>query len=273
VTAALQRVAVHAAVLDGTGERVLVRDGVLPWTVLAHGESPAAALGRLLGPATAAGDLLAVVDGRRAADGVDLHTVHLVVAAEAPRDVNGGQWVPRGTSWPLVEDGLVAVGAAELARLRPPNDPDAPVLRQRLACYGVVVHEDRLLLTRLSSNTPSPGRWTLPGGGVDHGEHPLLAVVREVHEETGMDVEVDRLAEVGAEHFTGRSPRGVLEDFHAVRLLVTARALHVREPEVLDVGGSTDLARWVPFDEASSIGLVGVAQRGLDIAMSDGMRA
>jgi len=270
---ALQRVAVHAAVLDG--DRVLVRDGVLPWTVLAHGENPGTALTRIFGSAVVPGELLAVVDGTRSADGVSLHTVHLVVSAVVSDGVDGpvaGEQVPRPETWPLVGDEFVLVEPAELDRLRPLEDPAAPVLRQRLACYGVVVHDRHLLLTRLSSITPSPGRWTLPGGGVDHGEHPLKAVVREVHEEAGMDVTVDRLAEVGAEHFTGRSPRGVLEDFHAVRLLVTATPLEVREPEVLDVGGSTDLARWVPFEEAAGIGLVGVAQRGLEIALRENGR-
>lgn len=266
----LQRVAVHAAVVEDG--RVLVVDGVLPWTVLAHGENPTAALVRLLGAGTVPGELLSVADGHRTADGVDLHTVHLVLAA-VPGAPVAGERIALPGQWPLAADDLVLVEPGELARLGPVTDPDAPVLRQRLACYGVVVHERRLLLTRLSPLTPSPGRWTLPGGGVDHGEHPLRAVVREVHEETGMHVEVDRLAEVGAEHFTGRSPRGVLEDFHAVRLLVTARPLEVREPEVLDVGGSTDEARWVPFAEAPSLGLVGVAQRGLDIALSENRRA
>jgi 8-oxo-dGTP diphosphatase len=82
-----------------------------------------------------------------------------------------------------------------------------------------------------------------------------------------MAVTVTGLAEIGAEHFTGRSPRGVLEDFHAVRILVTAEPVEVLEPEVLDVGGSTDLAQWIPFAEAEGIGLVGVAQRGLHIAL------
>ncbi|MBB2900588.1 ADP-ribose pyrophosphatase YjhB (NUDIX family) [Kineococcus radiotolerans] len=268
----LQRVAVHAAVVvDG---RLLVVDGALPWTVLAHGETPAAALRRTLGDGSEAEGLLAVHDGRRevehAGGPVDVHTVHLVLAARAPRPPTG-EWLDvagRGERWPLVADALVAVEEAELRRLAPGEDPDVPVVRQRLACYAVVVADGALLLTRLSPLTPSPGRWTLPGGGVDHGEHPVAAVVREVHEETGMDVEVTGLAEVGSEHFTGRSPRGVLEDFHAVRILVTATPTRVRVPEVLDVGGSTDLARWVPFEEMSGVGLVGVAQRGLTLALS-----
>ncbi|GAB3455291.1 NUDIX domain-containing protein [Kineococcus endophyticus] len=275
---ALQRVAVHVAV--EAGGRLLVLDDALPWALLAHGETPLAAARRVLGPDLDLGELLAVHDGRRTDGegvfGLDLHTVHLVLAGTLPDGSAPAvaQWIPVSDDWPLVADDRVALDPAERVRLSPAVDSapdstsaDVPVVRQRLACYAVVVADGSLLLTRLSTKTPSPGRWTLPGGGVDHGEHPLEAVVREVHEETGMAVRVTGLAEIGAEHFTGRSPRGVLEDFHAVRILVRAEPLEVLDPVVLDVGGSTDLARWVPLGEADDIGLVGVAQRGLHIAL------
>ncbi|HEX6935610.1 MAG TPA: NUDIX hydrolase [Actinomycetes bacterium] len=61
---------------------------------------------------------------------------------------------------------------------------DTAVRVQRVAAYGVV-HDSagRVLLARLTDRTSHPGWWTLPGGGVDHGEHPEAAVVREVWEE------------------------------------------------------------------------------------------
>ena len=53
---------------------------------------------------------------------------------------------------------------------------------QRLAAYGVATAGQgaggRILLSRLSARTGTPGGWTLPGGGVEHGEHPRDAVVR-----------------------------------------------------------------------------------------------
>lgn len=48
----------------------------------------------------------------------------------------------------------------------------------------------RILWVRRRDN----GRWELPGGAIERGETPLDAVVREVKEESGFDVEVTRLA-------------------------------------------------------------------------------
>jgi len=38
--------------------------------------------------------------------------------------------------------------------------------------------------------------WNLPGGGLEKGESPWEGIIREVKEEKGLDVEVDRLAGV-----------------------------------------------------------------------------
>ncbi|GAB7192433.1 hypothetical protein NUM3379_31420 [Kineococcus sp. NUM-3379] len=284
----VQRVAVHAVLRSGS--RLLVvptgteRRHALPATVLGHGESPADGLRRVLAAAGAPPvrtgapvEARNVVAHRLAPDGghVDVHTVHLVHSVQlvhgghlgvgpAPGP-DAGHWVQAATlpDLPLVDDAELPVPPLPA---QPVGGPEVPVRRQRLAAYAVVVDSGRMLLTRLSERTPSPGRWTLPGGGVDHGEHPCDAAVREVLEETGNEVVVDELVEVGSEHFTGRSPAGVLEDFHALRVVVTATAPRAVEPVVLDVGGSTDLARWVPLAEAPGLGLVGVAARGLQIA-------
>jgi 8-oxo-dGTP diphosphatase len=67
----------------------------------------------------------------------------------------------------------------------------------KIRCVGAIVTDDtgRLLLVR-RGHEPEAGRWSLPGGRVNPGESDRQAVVREVHEETGLWVEPGRL--VGA---------------------------------------------------------------------------
>lgn len=121
---------------------------------------------------------------------------------------------------------------------------------QRPAAYAVVVAERagrRCLL--LTSFTDDPvGRWGLPGGGIDPGEDPAVAVVREVWEETGQRVRIGDPLVVSSGHWTGRSRAGRLEDFHAVRLVYHATCPHPVATVVHDVGGSTEEAEWVPLD-------------------------
>jgi 8-oxo-dGTP pyrophosphatase MutT (NUDIX family) len=126
--------------------------------------------------------------------------------------------------------------------------PDAELeVRQRVAAYAVVLSDRGLLATEYSDRTAVPGRWGMPGGGIDDHEQPADAVLREVGEETDQTVVLDDLVWVQTSHWVGRSPRGTLEDFQAVRLVYRATCPEPREPRVLDVGGTTESARWVPL--------------------------
>lgn len=62
-------------------------------------------------------------------------------------------------------------------------------------CVGGIVFDDqgRLLLIR-RANEPGKGQWSLPGGRVEPGETDHEAVVRELREETGLDVRPHTLA-------------------------------------------------------------------------------
>lgn len=123
--------------------------------------------------------------------------------------------------------------------------PREPVLRQRLAAYSLVISDRGLLATEFSDRTAVPGLWSLPGGGIDEGENPSQAVQREVYEETGQHVEVRQFIDLQTDHWIGLSPSGVLEDFHAVRLIYAATCHWPTDPIVHDAGGTTADSAWI----------------------------
>jgi 8-oxo-dGTP diphosphatase len=61
--------------------------------------------------------------------------------------------------------------------------------RRRPGVYAVILQGDSLLATH--QRTPVP-EFQLPGGGIDRGEQPIAALHREVYEETGWRIEIDR---------------------------------------------------------------------------------
>lgn len=79
--------------------------------------------------------------------------------------------------------------------------PETP----RLTVDIVLPQEGGIVLIR-RRNEPFKGQWCLPGGFVDVGESVEAAAVREMKEETGLDVKLERL--VGVYSDPERDPRG-----------------------------------------------------------------
>jgi 8-oxo-dGTP diphosphatase len=130
--------------------------------------------------------------------------------------------------------------------------------RTRLGSYAIVLDRaDRILLCRLATNEPEPGAWTLPGGGVDFGEHPDDAVVRELHEESGLTGTVTALEGVFS-HLYQDSPYANGADLHFLGVLYRVQ---VTGGELTDeVDGSTDRCAWFARDELRGMRIVSVAR-------------
>ena len=117
-----------------------------------------------------------------------------------------------------------------------------------LACSAVVLDSNsHVLLTRRADN----GRWCLPGGHFEAGESVTEATIREVKEETGLDIEVSRLTGVYS------SPHRLLEyadgnSYHVVALNFEGQVVG----GVLRVSEETTSVRWCPQSELSGMDII-----------------
>jgi len=66
----------------------------------------------------------------------------------------------------------------------------------RVAAVIFLAEADRVLLVQRRV-APEAGRWALAAGFVDFGEPPEAAARREMKEETGLDIAIERLLELG----------------------------------------------------------------------------
>lgn len=113
----------------------------------------------------------------------------------------------------------------------------------RVGAYAVLTDGGRLLLPHLNDHVGVG--WTLPGGGLEPGEHPEAAAVREVFEETGYDVELT--ATLGVNSFVVGGDRRLRAqdmgtDLQILQIIYRARILggELR----VEVDGSTDDVAW-----------------------------
>jgi ADP-ribose pyrophosphatase YjhB (NUDIX family) len=90
-----------------------------------------------------------------------------------------------------------------MARIEHFNDPNAPVANNLVPAASAVVSDQAgaILLIERTDN----GLWTIPGGGMEVGETIAQTAIREVKEETGLEVEIQRLVGIYSD------PRHVVE--------------------------------------------------------------
>ena len=127
------------------------------------------------------------------------------------------------------------------------NDPDAPKANAAVPCVtAIVVDDGRLLLVHRADND----LWALPGGGHEVGESIEDTVVREVKEETGMDVQVTGLVGLytNPAHVMAYDDGEVRQQFS---LCFRARLLGGQ----LASSPESKAVRWVPIGEVDALSI------------------
>ena len=134
----------------------------------------------------------------------------------------------------------------------------------------MVADEDgRLLCCRISPGYPWAGTWSLPGGGVDWGEHPDDAVIRELGEETGLHGRIERI--VGIDSHTIERPASRSGPAHIVAILY--RVVDTTGELQVEQGGSSDACAWLSAAEVAELPHVPLVERALADLASSGSRA
>ena len=114
-------------------------------------------------------------------------------------------------------------------------------MRMRVAAYALITRgegADREILLPHWKDSGMSG-WTLPGGGVEPGEHPADGAVREVKEETGYDVRLTSLLGVDSAVLPSSSQG---DELQALRILY--RAEITGGELAVEVDGTTDDVAW-----------------------------
>lgn len=129
----------------------------------------------------------------------------------------------------------------------------------RLASYAVCTEEERVLLVH---HRPTD-QWTLAGGGVEHGEDPIDAVVRELREETGLEGRPQQLLGIDSRVIPAAERLEPGEDHHNVgvfyEVTITGGAERL-EPDLEIVG-----VRWVPVGHVPRLRRSSLVDGGMEL--------
>lgn len=134
--------------------------------------------------------------------------------------------------------------------------------RTRVGAYALCQNaKGQVLLCRMAGGKEQAGCWTLPGGGIDFGEAPAAAALRELEEEAGLAGEVTDLALIDSTVFGPRPERP--GEVHAISLVYRVKVTSGTPRDELD--GSTDTCAWFSRADARALPLFHLGELALNI--------
>jgi ADP-ribose pyrophosphatase YjhB (NUDIX family) len=153
----------------------------------------------------------------------------------------------------------ISTEGVDMRRIDYLNDPTAPKANSIVVATSVFVEDDdeRILLIRRADNC----LWSLPGGGMEPGETVIGCAVREVKEETGIDIDVTGLVGIfsNPSHVVAY-PDGEIRQGFSICVSARPVAGNLRTSDE-----SAEVA-WVSYDEVTELEMHPEIRRRIDQA-------
>ena len=145
-------------------------------------------------------------------------------------ELTGWRWCPR------CREGLAGDGS----RVECPSCGFVAYASSKATAGALVEGDDGRLLLARRAHEPFKGRWDIPGGFLEDGEHPLDGLRRELREETGLEVEPLEFLGAWMDRYGGDSTAEATLNLYWTARVVTG------EPQPAD---DVDDLRWFAPDE------------------------
>lgn len=126
-------------------------------------------------------------------------------------------------------------------------------MRTDTRAAGIVIKDSSVLLMERKTNTDH--YFVFPGGGVEEGEDPQDTAVRELAEETSIEVVLDRLI-YNVTYFEKRPERNT-QLFYLCKYISGEPSLHEASEELayMNAGNGVYIPQWVPLNRIQSLTL------------------
>lgn len=116
-------------------------------------------------------------------------------------------------------------------------------MKQEKSCGAIVIHHFSGVIKVLLIRHVNGGHWSFPKGHVENSESETETALREIKEETGLEVKLD----TGFRHVTTYSPKeNVIKDVVYFTAQAAEDRVILQKEEVLESG-------WFPFDKAKQM--------------------
>ncbi len=124
---------------------------------------------------------------------------------------------------------------------------------------GAVVWKDSEVLLVKRARPPEAGRWSLPGGAQELGETLFAAAIREVLEETG--IEIAPIEVITAVDKIDTDSEGAVR-YHYTLIDIAAEWVH----GALNPADDVEAAQWVPLNQLGRFGLWSETRRVIELS-------